>query len=525
MSDFLTIQQASRWASSHLNKNVTPSNISYLIQYGKILRISKENGTFVNKKELTEYYKNKNLSQEQFWQNKFGDDINWTLSFSEHKEADTTKHVHRLHPYKGKFIPQLVEYFLDDHIDNFKKESFFSPEDIVLDPFCGSGTTLVQANELNLHGIGIDVSPFNALISNVKIDRHNIPEILQVCQHIEKALNTFQQEKNNVTFERELLHALKIFNEQHFPSPEFKRNLQEKKINEPEYAKIKVEEFTPIYQNLIEKYKIRLIENKNANFLEAWFFKTVLDEIYLVFEEIKKIPNQEIKKAVAIILSRTIRSCRATTHSDLGTLKHPVIKTYYCKKHAKICKPTFSISSWWNRYYRDTINRFISFDQLRTNTHQFCITGDSRNVDIKKALINRNKKLGQLLETQKIRGIFSSPPYVGLINYHEQHAYAYDLLNFERNDELEIGPLFNGQGKAARDSYVDGVSAVLNNCKKYLQNNYDVFLVANDKHGLYPQIAARTNMKIINQFQRPVLNRVEKNRATYSETIFHLKEK
>jgi hypothetical protein len=42
------------------------------------------------------------------------------------KEAETTKHIHRLHPYKGKFIPQLVEYFLDDHTDSFKKAISYS---------------------------------------------------------------------------------------------------------------------------------------------------------------------------------------------------------------------------------------------------------------------------------------------------------------------------------------------------------------------------------------------------------------
>ena len=50
-----------------------------------------------------------------------------------------------MHSYKGKFIPQLVEYFLDQHIDDFKTESFFNKGNIVLDPFCGSGTIPIEA--------------------------------------------------------------------------------------------------------------------------------------------------------------------------------------------------------------------------------------------------------------------------------------------------------------------------------------------------------------------------------------------
>ena len=60
---------------------------------------------------------------------RLGNDLNWALSFDQYREAETTKHVHRLHPYKGKFIPQLVEYFLDQHTDNFKKK-FISTKEI-----------------------------------------------------------------------------------------------------------------------------------------------------------------------------------------------------------------------------------------------------------------------------------------------------------------------------------------------------------------------------------------------------------
>jgi len=224
-------------------------------------------------------------------------------------------------------------------------------------------------------------------------------------------------------------------------------------------------------------------------------------------------------------LSRTVRSCRATTHADLATLKEPVTTTYYCKKHGKICKPLFSILSWWQRYTQDTIKRIIQFNKLRTDTFQKCLVGDSRTINIVQELEERYPEFGKLIKNKKIAGIFSSPPYVGLINYHEQHAYAYDLFGFERRDELEIGPLYKGRGLEARKSYIKGISDVLNNCKQFLKQDYDVFLVANDKYGLYPQIAELSNIKIVNEYKRPVLNRVEKDRSAYAEIIFHMKEK
>jgi len=226
---------------------------------------------------------------------------------------------------------------------------------------------------------------------------------------------------------------------------------------------------------------------------------------------------------LAVVLSRTIRSCRATTHSDLATLKEPQLTTYYCFKHKKICKPLFSIKYWFTRYANDTILRLKEFEKLKTKSFWSVIPADSRTVDIFEEIKKRNAEFYKLLKKQKIRGIFSSPPYVGQIDYHEQHAYAYDLFGFERRDELEIGPLYKGQGKKARDSYVEGISKVLLNVRKFMIDDFDVFLVANDKWGLYPQIAKLAGMKIVNQFKRPVLNRTERDKSPYSEIIFHLK--
>ena len=127
----INLREASEWASQYIRRRVTISNISYLLQYGRINKYGNNGNPLINKEELKEYYDT--FDKEKQWKRVLGNDLNWHLSFIEYKESERTKHVHRLHPYKGKFIPQLVEYFIDNHTDGFKKEVFFKKGDIILD--------------------------------------------------------------------------------------------------------------------------------------------------------------------------------------------------------------------------------------------------------------------------------------------------------------------------------------------------------------------------------------------------------
>ncbi|MGC8516103.1 MAG: DNA methyltransferase [Thermoplasmata archaeon] len=524
-----TIAEASKWATKYLNRPVNVSNISYLIQYAKINKHKDGYGkTLVDINELKAYYDSYIIPKENSWKQTLGDDIDWHLSFDQLPEFVRTKHVHRLHPYKGKFIPQLVEYFIDGHTDEFKTEVYFKPGDILLDPFVGSGTTLVQAMELGINSIGIDISEFNCLISKVKTDSYDLFTVRFKLEGALQKLEDFDMEVFNNSYDQELKERISRFNSTYFPVPEFKNKVR-KGFDDDTYGREKLAQFFndnyEFYQNNGVKSKNEMIpENEIQPFISRWFTKRIRQEISFYIGLINKENDPQIADVMKVILSRSVRSCRATTHSDLATLKEPQYEPYYCTKHYKICTPVNTILDHLRKYTYDTIERLDEFSRLKKDgAMAIVLHGDSRTLDIGEALRSTGFKDLSNFQESKISGVFTSPPYVGQIDYHEQHAYAYEMFGFKREDESEIGAKYKGGGRRAQKEYVEGISEVLRNISKYVKNDGTYIIVANDKFNLYPEIAEVSNLKIVKTFKRPVLNRTERDRQPYSESIFIMK--
>ena len=116
--------------------------------------------------------------------------------------------------------------------------------------------------------------------------------------------------------------------------------------------------------------------------------------------------------------------------------------------------------------------------------------------------------------------IFTSPPYVGQIDYHDQHIYAYELFGYPRQDELEIGPKKFGKSIKAQNDYIEGISSVFINIRPYLKESAKIFIVANDRLNIYPKIANKSGLRIIEKFDRAVTKRTEQGDNPYQETIF-----
>ena len=301
---------------------------------------------------------------------------------------------------------------------------------------------MVEANELGISSIGSDVSAFNCLLSKVKTDRYDI--------------NKLEFEIKDILLKTQAkLHYASLNNE--------------------------------------------LINEVSTPYLKEWFAPKALSQL-LAYRSF--ISDYEYADVLKVILSRSARSARLTTHFDLDFPKKPQTEPYLCRKHGRTCKPTNDASVFLNRYSLDTIKRIKEFSKLRTNAIVTIINGDSRYIDF-----------------PPFDAIITSPPYVGLIDYHEQHRYAYELLGLPEKKELEIGAAAKGNSKKAKEEYKKGICDVFANARKSIKDNGIAVIVVHDKHDLYSNIANEAGFRLEEALTRNVNRRTGRRNGDFFEQI------
>jgi DNA modification methylase len=370
--------------------------------------------------------------------------LNWTER--DLPERERTKHVHRLHPYLGKYIPQLVEVFL---------RKFFKPGQTVLDPFVGSGTTLVQANELGINSIGFDISQFNIAICRAKTIQYNLKLAHEEVMDVLEKLNS---------------------------------------ITQKDLKQLSLWENPSVYDTSLSV--------TDSEYLKTWFAPQALYEL-ITYKNLIFAENYEYKDLLKVILSRSARSARLTTHFDLDFPKKPQTEPYWCYKHSRECFPTQEAFKFIRRYSLDTLKRIEEYAQKRSNASVKVQHGDSRELKI-----------------LNIDGVMTSPPYVGLIDYHDQHAYAYHLLGLDNRSEYEIGPASNGSSQKAQQKYLNDIAAVFRSCTESMSSGGRLIVVAGDRSNLYPKIAELAGVETEAVLQRHVNRRTGRRSTEFFESIF-----
>lgn len=172
--------------------------------------------------------------------------IKYEWSFADKTIKDTTYITHGIYTYPAKFIPQLAAKLINEHsIEN----------DIIIDPFMGSGTTVIEAIVNNRIGVGTDINEIAVLLAKVK---------------------TTPIDYNSLTNEYTNL----ILNLQH-------------KLNES-------------FQNELEIAKNYI---KIPDRVDYWFKPHIKDRLTIILHNILIIENTNIKDFFLIIFAQILKSC------------------------------------------------------------------------------------------------------------------------------------------------------------------------------------------------------------------------
>jgi site-specific DNA-methyltransferase (cytosine-N4-specific) len=207
-------------------------------------------------------------------------------------KKETNYLTHNFHPYPNKFIPQIVKTLI---------EQYSQEGDTILDPFCGSGTSLIEANLSKRNVIGIDLNPLACLISKVKTTKINHDVLKKIMKEITKKLYKNEITENN-----------------------FNKNKDNKDDN----------------KEIIKKY--------NCPEIDKWFQKEAQEGLIALKEFINNIKCQEIKNFCLVAFSATVKEV-----SNASSLYRLTLK----KKHKIISKTEV----YWK--FKNKIEKMVSSEK------------------------------------------------------------------------------------------------------------------------------------------------------------------
>ena len=196
--------------------------------------------------------------------------------------------LHYVTPYQACFAPQIPNYF----IKKYSKEG-----DMILDPFCGRGTAVFEANNLNRIGIGVDISPLAIALTEAKLKKITYKEI-------ENRLNQIDFSKENIKGYEDFkdIYHLKTYSQL--------LNLKEQLKN------------TPV-DNFIRSIILGRLHGHSKSFFSVWTFNVISFSKERIKEQNKK---RNLKPEFRDIIPRIFLKARTILRDQIK--EQPLSKTF-----------------------------------------------------------------------------------------------------------------------------------------------------------------------------------------------------
>jgi DNA modification methylase len=199
--------------------------------------------------------------------------------------------LHSFHSYPGRFAPEIPREIIS---------SYSKPYDVILDNFCGVGTSLIQAVLQKRNAIGVDSHPLACLIAKVKSSPIEPAFLKKECFRILDILT-------------ELIIMLRKDN----------------------------------YELVTRSYHLPNFPNK-----EEWFHPFVLKELTVVYSIIKKVEEQDIKNFLLVCFSSILREVCNPTHYKFIADNMVPRKSQYCDVLNVFAKKLIKMIDTNENFYR-----------------------------------------------------------------------------------------------------------------------------------------------------------------------------
>lgn len=287
------------------------------------------------------------------------------------RRQSTRYSAHGIHEYRGKFNPQIVRV-----IGNILG---LRPEDWLLDPFCGSGTSLLEAAHLGWNAIGVDLNPLAIEIALAKITAMQIqPKVLRV--QTEKLSQLLRKKFANISLAHPFSqHQMREIDAEHW------------------------EDQLP-----------------NLGFLRKWFRESVLVQLSVILDEISRVSSEEVQLIIRVFLSDILRKVSLQDPGDLRIRR---------RKSAPKNAPAISI-------FIDSMTRKVE-RILKAREHipvtatiQDAVSGDSR------CCATAVKAHPEARTMQQFDAAITSPPYATALPYINTQRLSLALLGLVSSGEL-----------------------------------------------------------------------------------------